>query len=349
MQKSLIKTLGGLGLTTVALSALLLGCEQQNAAKPGNKDVTTEQAKSVPSDAVADDKACEKYGDEFCKATGERSPSCQSIKVVTGLMSPKACQAGLTDIEYTKTQVANLSKKCTELQDKLCNDLGPDTQTCGMVKQMTPKIPPEQCNQMLGEYDKVLAELKAQEEMNKPLSPEKQQKLLANNPPSFGPENAPVTIVEFSDFQCPYCTMAGKAVNEIKAKYPDKVRVIFRHFPLPFHQDAHLTSQAAMAAGEQGKFWEFHNLVFDNQKALSRADLEKYAQQLKLNMPKFKEALDSGKYKKVVDDDLALGQEVTVQGTPTMFLNGERVSNPTDFGVISAMIDKKLAEPAKAE
>lgn len=165
----------------------------------------------------------------------------------------------------------------------------------------------------------------------------------------LGNPDAPITIVEFSDFQCPFCQRGGNTVKDLQRKYPNDVRIVFKHYPLPFHQEAPAASRAAMAAGEQGKFWEFHNLVFDNQKALSRADLEKYAQQLKLNMPKFKEALDSGKYKKVVDDDLALGQEVTVQGTPTMFLNGERVSNPTDFGVISAMIDKKLAEPAKAE
>lgn len=336
-------------LAPAALAASLLFACEQTPVKPGKTETDT-QAKSVPSDQPADDKACGKYSEEFCKATGEQSPSCQGIKMISGLLSPKACAAGLTDIEYTKTQVAGLTKKCKELEEKLCKDLGAETQTCEMVKKMTPNIPGEQCNQMLAEYDKVLAELKSQEAMNKPLSDEQQQKLLANNPPSFGPADAPVTIVEFSDFQCPYCTAAGKAVNEIKAKYPDKVRVVFRHFPLPFHQDAHLTAQAAMAAGEQGKFWDYHNLVFDNQKALSRADLEKYAEQLKLDMKKFKAALDSEKYKKTVDDDLALGQEVTVQGTPTMFLNGERVSNPTDFSVIAAMIDKKLGgeqAPAK--
>ena len=354
MFKTLITATRRTALPLAALVAMTaFGCQTKTSApQPGTTD-PAEQAKSEPAKPAADDKACATYGEKFCEATGAQSPSCQAIKMVSGLMSPKACQAGLEDIAFTKEQVANLGKKCTELMEKLCKDLGEETQTCGMVRKMTPSIPGEQCGQMMAEYDKVLAELKAQEEMNKPLSAEKQAKLLANNPPAFGPEGAAVTIVEFSDFECPYCTMAATATNQVKEKYGDKVRFIFRQFPLPFHQNAHLAHQASLAAHEQGKFWEFHDKVFANQKAMSRDDLERYATELKLDMKKFKAALDEGKYKKAVDDDLALGQEVTVQGTPTMFINGERVSNPTDFNVIAAMIEGKLnpapaAKPADA-
>ena len=120
------------------------------------------------------------------------------------------------------------------------------------------------------------------------------------------------------------------------------MRVIFRHFPLSFHKDAHLTAQASLAAKDQGKFWEFHDLVFKNQQALTRPDLEKYAQEAGLDMAKFKAALDSGKYKAAVDADMALGGQVYVQGTPTMFINGERVPNPTAFEAFKPMVDSRL-------
>ena len=128
----------------------------------------------------------------------------------------------------------------------------------------------------------------------------------------------------------------------IKEKFPGKVRFIFRHFPLSFHKKAHLASQAAIAAGAQGKFWEYHDILFENQKALTRPDLEKYAAKLGLNMTKFKKALDSKTYKARVDGDLKLGGEVFVSGTPTIFLNGKRVQN-WDFNALSKLIEAAAA------
>lgn len=328
-------------LVGVALS--LGACDNSNSTKaPGTKD--SEQAKADAKEPAAegDAEACKKYNEKFCEVVGEKSPSCQAMGSVSSLMPPKACQAGLDDLDFTKKQVAEMGKKCTELMDKLCADLGEDTQTCAMVRERTPQFPPEQCQAMMGQYDKVLGELKAQEAMNKPLSAELAKKI-ATGAPAFGPEDAAVTIVEFSDFQCPYCTMAAKTVDEIKKNYDGKVRVVFRQFPLSFHKEAHLAAQAALAAHEQGKFWAYHDKLFANQKALTRPDLEKYAKELKLDMGKFKKALDAGTYKATVDGDLALGKEVVVQGTPTMFLNGERVPNPTSFQAIKPMIDKALS------
>ncbi len=330
-------TLGGLTLATMLFST---ACDKAPANKPGESDV---KAESVETEAKADSKACDEYSTKFCEAVGgEQTPNCASMKGVSKLLPPAACAAGLKDLEYTKTQVAELGKKCTELMDKLCADLGQETKTCAMVKDMTPKFPADRCITMLEQYPQVLAELKAEEEKNKPLSAEMQAKIAAKDAPSFGPEDAAVTIVEFSDFECPYCTMAATAVNQVKEKYGDKVRFVYRQFPLSFHQNAHLAHQAGLAANEQGKFWEYHDLLFKNQKALKREDLESYAKELKLDMKKFNSALDTGKYKAAVDADIALGQKVYVQGTPTMIINGERVSNPTDFKVIEAEIQKRM-------
>jgi protein-disulfide isomerase len=162
------------------------------------------------------------------------------------------------------------------------------------------------------------------------------------NIPAFGPADAKVTIVEFSDFQCPFCSRAATAVHTVKEKYSDKVRFVFRQFPLSFHQNAHLSAEAALAANAQGKFWEFHDKAFANQQKLDRASLEGYAKDIGLNVAEFKKALDDKTYAPTVDAELKLGEEVAVDGTPTMFLNGKRVSNPSDTTELSKEIDEAL-------
>ncbi len=111
--------------------------------------------------------------------------------------------------------------------------------------------------------------------------------------PMKGPADAKVTIVEFSDFQCPFCSRVVPTIEKILKDYPKQVRLFFRHNPLPFHQNAPLAAEAAVAAEAQGKFWEMHDKMFANQQALDRAGLEKDAQEIGLDMTKFKAALDS--------------------------------------------------------
>ena len=339
-----------IGLGAIAL--MLAACTPQNTrptAEPDKKPAEgkdTAAADPKPADSKpADPDACTTYANKFCAEAGNDSKNCASLRSLSAIMPPEACAAGIEKFEFTKGKLGEMGKACEEIVAKLCADIGPDTQTCAMVKEVTPRFPPEKCGEMLAQYPAVLAELKAEEEKNKPLAADKQQVIAAKDAASFGPDDAKVTLVEFSDFQCPYCTRAASVTTALKEKYKDKsVRVVFRHFPLSFHKDAHLASQGALAAHEQGKFWEFHDKLFANQKALSRADLEKYAQELKLDMGKFKKALDSGSFKKQVDDDMAMGTTVAVDGTPTMFLNGTRVSNPTSVEVVAKMIDDELAK-----
>ncbi len=335
-------------IASLAAACLCMaGCDKKQA-NTADEDATATQAQSEETDAKTGQAdgagTCDEYATKFCEVVGAKTPTCQSMQTVSSLMPAKACDAGLADLDYTKTQHAELRKECETLVEKLCGDLGEETQSCKMVRERTPGFPPERCAQMMQQYDRVLAELKAQEKQNEPLEDAAFAKIAdASKAPAFGDADAPVTIVEFSDFQCPYCRAAADVTNQIKEKYSgDKVRVVFRQFPLSFHQDAHLTAQAALAAHEQGKFWEYHDLVFGNQKALSREDLETYAKELDLNMTKFKKVLDDKTYASMVDSDLAMGKEVFVQGTPTMFINGERVSNPTDFGTIKGLIDAEL-------
>ena len=259
-------------------------------------------------------------------------------------MPPKACEAGLADLAYSDGRIAELKKKCADLGDRLCTDLGEETETCKMVRSKVPELAPEQCAGMLEQYAQVLADLQRQEAANQPLSAEDQKAVASGTPATFGDADAKVTVVEFSDFQCPYCTRAAEVANKVKENYPKGVRFVFRQFPLSFHQEAHLAAQASLAAAAEGKFWEYHDLLFENQKSLGRESLEKYAEQLGLNMATFKKALDEGTYKDAVDKDIELGGKIAVSGTPTMFINGKRVSNATDYAAVSAEIDAALAE-----
>ena len=316
-----------------------VGCNQQKAAeKPAEKTAT-----STAPGAGGGDQACKDYAARLCKETGnEFDTTCVGIKSTMELLHPDACAVALKNVDHSLKMFSEKKKVCDELQDKLCKDLGPTTKTCEMVKTHTKTFPPERCDMMMKRYPDVLADLKKQEDKNKPLDQAVLAKLTAGNVPSFGPKDAKVTIVEFSDFQCPYCSKAATAVSEVKKKYGDKVHFVFRQFPLSFHQNAHISAQASLAAHAQGKFWQFHDKMFENQQKLDRASLEGYAKELGLDMAAFKKALDDKTYAPVVDAELKLGEEVAVDGTPTMFLNGARVSNPSDAEAIGKEIDAAL-------
>jgi protein-disulfide isomerase len=131
-------------------------------------------------------------------------------------------------------------------------------------------------------------------------------------------------------------------VHQIKEKYGDRVRFTFRQFPLPMHPNAHAAAEAALAANTQGKFWEFHDRLFKNQNQLDRAGLEEHAKQTGLNLATFKKSLDDHKFAPAVDTDVKLGEQVQVQGTPSMFINGARVQNPASFEAVQEMIEAAL-------
>ena len=175
-----------------------------------------------------------------------------------------------------------------------------------------------------------------------PAAPEGKQDVKLGDAPVKGPASAKVTVVLFSDFQCPFCSRALPVMKEIEDEYKGKVRLAFKQLPLPFHDKAHLAAQASLAANEQGKFWPYHDKLFANQGALDRPSLEKYAEELGLNMAKFKAALDSGKYKDKVDSDAKEGAAVGASGTPTFFINGTKVVGAQPFPAFKTIIDQEL-------
>ena len=169
---------------------------------------------------------------------------------------------------------------------------------------------------------------------------------------SMGNEKAKVVVVEFSDFQCPFCrTFWSGAYQQIKKEYVDtgKVKFVYRDFPLSFHSAAMSAAQGSQCAKDQGKFWEMHDKMFSEQEKLGQgtvqfgvSDIKKWASQIGLNTNEFNQCLDSEKYKSEVEKDIADGSAYGVSGTPTLFINGRIVVGAQPFAVFKAIIDEEL-------
>jgi protein-disulfide isomerase len=162
-----------------------------------------------------------------------------------------------------------------------------------------------------------------------------------------GPDDALVTIVVWSDFQCPFCARAAPVLRQLREKYKNDVRVVFRHMAMNFHRRASITSEAAIAAADQGKFWAFHDQIFDNFGSLERADLERFAQNAGLDMTKFRGALDDRRYRELVVAEGASAQALGVDGTPTMFVQGRPLIGAKDFPTMDALVGQ-MVERARA-
>src|SRR3989338_3148523 len=184
-----------------------------------------------------------------------------------------------------------------------------------------------------------------------PATPETSQRVdvSADDDPSKGPKNAKITIIEFSDFQCPYCKKAEPVIKQVLETYGDDVRFVYRDFPLSFHQNAQKAAEAAECADEQGKFWEYHDIIFENQDALDVSNLKIYAANLKLDTAKFNDCMDSEKYVEEVKKDFEDGQKAGVSGTPAFFINGRLLSGAQPFEDFKAVIDEELGEGSKEE
>ena len=167
---------------------------------------------------------------------------------------------------------------------------------------------------------------------------------VAADGPAKGPDKAPVTIVEFSDFECPYCVKAEETVQEVLKTYEGKVRLVYRDFPLPFHPHAQKAAEAAHCAGDQGKYWDMHSALFSNQQALGAEDLKSHAKKLGLDSGKFDKCLDSGEKAALVEENKKAGAEVGVSGTPAFFVNGILISGAQPFSEFKSINDKELAK-----
>jgi protein-disulfide isomerase len=167
---------------------------------------------------------------------------------------------------------------------------------------------------------------------------------LETTDPALGSASAPVTIVEFSDFQCPFCQRVAPTLKKVRETYGDKVRIVWKDFPLTqIHPEAFKAGEAAHCAGEQGKYWEYHDRLFANQQALQPTDLKKYATDLGLDALKFNSCVDSSKYGERVRNGVAQGTRLGVNSTPTVYVNGRLLSGAQPYEAFVTVIDEELS------
>jgi protein-disulfide isomerase len=195
--------------------------------------------------------------------------------------------------------------------------------------------------QRQGQMQKVVGDLQKQANLKLELPQPRIQ--VAAEGPTRGPKDAPVTIVEFSDFECPYCGSAFETVEQVMNAYAGKVRLVYRQFPLSFHPHAAKAAEASLCAADQGKFWEYHDVLFKNQKKLEPTDLKAHATEVGMDAQKFGQCLESGEKKKAVDADQQAGLAAGVGGTPAFFINGIFLNGAQPIDEFKKVIDGELA------
>jgi protein-disulfide isomerase len=174
------------------------------------------------------------------------------------------------------------------------------------------------------------------------LEPPREVVAVADTDPVRGVATAPVTIIEYSDFQCPFCARVNPTLDRIRQAYGNKVRIVFKDFPLPNHAEAPKAAEAAHCAGDQGKFWEMHDRIFANQQSMQLAALKQHAASLGLDASSFDQCLDSGKHASRVADSQKAGEALGVSSTPTLYINGRPVLGAQSFEFFKIVIDEEL-------
>jgi protein-disulfide isomerase len=217
-------------------------------------------------------------------------------------------------------------------------------------EQALPQVKQYLVERSRGRYKEMLiTRLKKQYGFKSYLEPLRSQIATAGHP-SRGAATAPVTIVEFSDFECPYCGGLFPTLKQVEKNYPETVRIVYRQFPLTnIHPHAMKAAEAALCANEQKKFWEFHDSMFGNQQELSIADLKQRAVALKLDTQAFNQCLDSGRQAPAIQADIQDGARAGVTGTPAIFINGRLLSGNQPYSEIKDIIEDELQRKSSAK
>jgi len=265
--------------------------------------------------------------------------------VVKRLVEAKAKGENLTAEEYAQREVL---KKVGEPTDEEIRNLYDRAAAGGEKLPPLDKVKPEIARFIKQQKGREVAmawyeELKKEAKVEILLpawEPPKVQ--IAAVGPARGPSAAPVTIVEFSDFECPFCVRAEATVKDLLAAYPEKIRLVYRDFPLPNHKQAPKAAEASHCADDQGKYWEMHAKLFAADGKLAPTDLKGYAREIGLDGPRFDRCLESGEKAKVVESHRKAGDEAGVTGTPAFFINGRLISGAQPLENFKAIVDKEL-------
>ena len=269
-------------------------------------------------------------------------------KTTTRLVEEK-----LLDLEAAKRGIAKEQLIAQEIRQKVADPTDEEIDILYEMNRDRINRPKEAMMDQLRQFLRDRSEKRIREEFLEQL--EKEHKVVreiepfrfdvkADGHPSLGPQSALVTLILFSDFQCPYCRGFGHTLREIVNYYGDKVRLVFRQFPLKSHANAERAAEASLCANDQKRFWEMHDRLFENQEELTEENILTQARQLELDMEKFKACLTGSKHKADVRADVRAGATAGIDSTPTLFINGLYMSGGQPYDVIAAVIDHELAK-----
>jgi len=262
------------------------------------------------------------------------------------IIDQAAKKAHMTPDEFMKKQLAGKSATVTEKDAKAFYDQHKDRIQQPYDQIKAPLIAALQRRNDQEARQQVIARLREENHLKVMIEPPRLQ-VATDGYPSLGPKNAPVTVIEFADFQCPYCKRSEDTIKELRQEYGDKMRLVFIDFPLSFHQYAFGAAEASHCAGEQGKFWEYHDELFKDQTRLDTKDLKAAAAKLKLDTKKFDACLDQHKYADAVRKAQGQGAAAGVDGTPGFFINGRPLTGAQPTPMFETMINEELNHSAR--
>jgi protein-disulfide isomerase len=263
------------------------------------------------------------------------------------LLANEARRENLTVDKLYDRQVKSRIKIPTEAQLKFYYDtLGASQSFDALRQKISDRIVRTQEQKLLADY---VASLRAKENARILLRPPKLEVTLGDAP-VIGSKDAPVTMVEFADFECPYCRQTEPNLQKLREQFPDKLRIVYKNFPLPIHSHAQKAAEAGVCAGEQGKFWPYHDkLMAQTPPELEVPQLKAVAASLKLDTARFDQCLDSGKEATAVSHDLEQGKTLGISGTPGFFINGYFLSGAAPYNTMRDLVEQQLAPvPAQA-
>ena len=274
-----------------------------------------------------------------------RKAALESI-IADSLVAEAAKKAGMSADGYLEAEIAKRVKPVTDAEVAAFYKENINQMQGRTLEQIAPTI-----TRYLTDQVRAQARTAAISDLRKAgpairVSLEAPRLTLAVSPsnPSVGSASAPITLIEFSDYQCPYCGRVEPTLKRLRAAYGDKIRFVWKDFPLTqIHPQAFKAGEAAHCAGDQGKYWELHDVLFNKQSELQLDDLKRHALTLGLNVDAFNQCLDSSKHAERVRDGVAEGGQVGVNSTPTIFINGRRFSGAQPYEVFAAAIDEELA------
>jgi protein-disulfide isomerase len=311
------------------------------AARVGNRTITT---KELDDRWRADDPASQAEATQ--KLYDGRRAALDAIVAET-LLAEAAKAKGMTPAAYELEEVGKRVKPITDSDVVAFYQANINQMQGRTLDVMAPAI-----NRYLTDQQRdagrqaLIAELrKAGPEVRVLIDAPRRQVDVDANDPALGRASAPVTLVEFSDFQCPFCQRVAPTMKRLRETYGDKLRIVWKDFPLTqIHPQAFKAGEAAHCAGDQGKYWEYHDTLFANQQQLSPEELKKHAADLGLDAAAFSTCLDTSKYGERVRNGVAEGTRLGVNSTPTIYVNGRMLSGAQPYETFVSVIDEELSK-----